>query len=160
MLFSIGFNPKYSNAVVRLAGEKKGDIMVWGFKYRTGSHFKVQPCVLVIRSVFCAQSTTWLCSLSVLCIVILECDGTQLIYRCLEKQNEPLNWFLVLSLGSTHIKKSECQRENQGPVPLHSPGHWVVSSKPEMLGFVKAAAKPLGIVKVHPRFSDLSEDLN
>lgn len=92
--------------------------------------------------------------------MILECDGTQLIYRCLEKENGPLNWFLVLSPGSTYIKKSVSERENQGPVPLHSPGCWVVSSKPEMLGFVKAAAKPLGTVKVLPRFSDMSKDLN
>lgn len=85
VLFSVVFNPKYSNAVVRLAEGNKGDIMVWGFKYRTGSQFKVQPCVLVIQGVFWAQSTTWLCSLSVLCIMILECDRTHLISRCLEK---------------------------------------------------------------------------
>lgn len=36
----------------------------------------------------------------------------------------------------------------------------MVSSKPEMLGFVKPATKHLGIVKVLPRFSDLFKDLN
>lgn len=84
VLFPIGLNPKHSNAVVTLAGENKGDIIVWGFEHTTGSQFKVQPCVLVIQGVFWAQSPAWLCSLSVLCIMITECDGTQLIYRCLE----------------------------------------------------------------------------
>lgn len=58
------------------------------------------------------------------------------------------------------VSEREREREDQGPVPLHSPTHCVVSSKPELLGFVKAAAKPLGIVKVLPRFSDLSKALN
>lgn len=74
-------------------------------------------------------------------------------------------WTLELVFGAVsrfHLHKEirVSERENQGPVPLHSPGCWVVSSKPEMLGFVKAAAKPLGTVKVLPRFSDMSKDLN
>lgn len=34
-LFAVGIKPTYSNVVVRLPGQSKGDNMVWGFERRT-----------------------------------------------------------------------------------------------------------------------------
>ncbi|RLW02900.1 hypothetical protein DV515_00006925 [Chloebia gouldiae] len=109
VLFAVGFNPKYCNAVVRLAGENKEDIMVWGLKHSTGSQFKVQPCVLV--------------------------PPTQRNQSVSERERIR-GQFHCITLGG------------------------VVLSKPEVLGFAKAAAKHLRVVKVLPRCSDLSKGLN